>query len=298
MRQSEALCRILFWQAGIKAWRAQMRHFGLYMNRTHIKWLPIAAAALFFAYQYFTSEKFVNPETGRKSHVGMSTQQEAALGMQSYQQVVSQSQTIDSGPELDMVKRVAGRLATATGQAGSGFDWKVSLIRDEKVNAFCLPGGKIVVYTGILPVSQNETALSTVLGHEMAHATSRHGAQRVLQQNLTQTAMTGIAVSISDMDYNKQRAVMGALGAGAQFGVLMPFSREHESEADHIGLLYMARAGYDPQESIRFWKRMEQSSRGGPPEFLSTHPSHGRRIQQLEEWMPAALEEYNRAAKR
>lgn len=265
------------------------------MNRTHIKWLPIAAAVLFFAYQYFTSEKFVNPETGRKSHVGMSTQQEAALGMQSYQQVVSQSQTIDSGPELEMVKRVAGRLATATGQAASGFDWKVSLIRDEKVNAFCLPGGKIVVYTGILPVSQNEAALATVLGHEMAHATSRHGAQRVLQQNLTQTAMTGIAVSISDMDYNKQRAVMGALGAGAQFGVLMPFSRDHESEADHIGLIYMARAGYDPQESIRFWKRMEQTNRGGPPEFLSTHPSHGRRIQQLEEWMPKAMEEYSHA---
>ncbi|MGI8480631.1 MAG: M48 family metallopeptidase [Chthoniobacterales bacterium] len=265
------------------------------MNRTHIKWLPIAAAALFFAYQYFTSEKFVNPETGRKSHVGMSTQQEAALGMQSYQQVVSQSQTIDSGPEVEMVKRVAARLASATGQAGSGFDWKVSVIRDDKVNAFCLPGGKIVVYTGILPVAQNEAGLATVLGHEMAHATSRHGAQRVLQQNLTQTAMTGIAVSISDMDYNKQRAVMGALGAGAQFGVLMPFSRDHESEADHIGLIYMARAGYDPQESIRFWKRMDQTSRGGPPEFLSTHPAHGRRVQQLEEWMPKAMEEYGRA---
>ncbi len=265
------------------------------MNRTHIKWLPIAAAALFFAYQYFTSEKFVNPETGRKSHVGMSTQQEAALGMQSYQQVVSQSQTIDSGPEVEMVKRVAARLASATGQAGSGFDWKVSVIRDDKVNAFCLPGGKIVVYTGILPVAQNEAGLATVLGHEMAHATSRHGAQRVLQQNLTQTAMTGIAVSISDMDYNKQRAVMGALGAGAQFGVLMPFSRDHESEADHIGLIYMARAGYDPQESIRFWKRMDQTSRGGPPEFLSTHPAHGRRVQQLEEWMPKAMEEFGRA---
>lgn len=265
------------------------------MNRTHIKWLPIAAAALFFAYQYFTSEKFVNPETGRKSHVGMSTQQEAALGMQSYQQVVSQSQTIDSGPEVEMVKRVAARLASATGQAGSGFDWKVSVIRDDKVNAFCLPGGKIVVYTGILPVAQNEAGLATVLGHEMAHATSRHGAQRVLQQNLTQTAMTGIAVSISDMDYNKQRVVMGALGAGAQFGVLMPFSRDHESEADHIGLIYMARAGYDPQESIRFWKRMDQTSRGGPPEFLSTHPAHGRRVQQLEEWMPKAMEEYGRA---
>ena len=237
----------------------------------------------------------MNPETGRASHVGMSTQQESALGLQTYQQVLSQSETIDSGPELEMVKRIAGRLAPATGKAGQDFDWKVSLIHDSKANAFCLPGGKIVVYTGIIPIAQNEPGLATVLGHEMAHATSRHGAQRVLQQNLTQTAMTGIAVSLSDMDYDKQRVVMGALGAGAQFGVLMPFGRKHESEADEIGLIYMARAGYDPQESIRFWKRMEQAGSAQPPEFLSTHPSHGTRIAQLEALMPKAVEEYNRA---
>ncbi|MEO8043839.1 MAG: M48 family metallopeptidase, partial [Spartobacteria bacterium] len=190
------------------------------MNRRHIKWLPILIAGIFFAYQYFASEKFVNPETGRASHVGLSTDQESALGLQSYKQVLAQSQPIDSGPESEMVKRVSTRLASATGAAGSGFEWRESLIRDDQVNAFCLPGGKIVVYTGILPVAANEAGLATVLGHEMAHATSRHGAQRVLQQNLAQTAMTGIAVSLSDMDYNKQRAVMGALGAGAQFGVL------------------------------------------------------------------------------
>src|SRR6266581_3818345 len=220
------------------------------MERRHIKWLPLLLAGLFFAYQYFSSEKFVNPETGRKSHVAMSTREEALLGLQSYQQVLAQSENIDSGPELAMVKRVASRLATATGKAGADFDWQVSLIRSSQINAFCLPGGKIVVYTGILPITQNEPALATVLGHEMAHATSRHGSQRVLEQNLAQTALTGVAMSLSDMDYDKQRAVMGALGAGTQFGVLMPFSRKHESEADEIGLLYMARAGYDPRESI------------------------------------------------
>ncbi len=265
------------------------------MERRHIKWLPIAAAALFFAYQYFTSERFVNPETGRASHVGLSTQQEAALGLQSYEQVLAQSETVGSGPELEMVKRVASRLAIATGDAGKNFDWKVSLIRDSKQNAFCLPGGKIVVYTGILPVAQTEAGLATVLGHEMAHAISRHGAQRVLQENLAQTAMTGVAASLSDMDYDKQRAVMGALGAGAKFGVLMPFGRKHESEADQIGLIYMARAGYDPRESIQFWKRMEQAGNAQSPEFLSTHPSHGTRIAQLEALMPKAIEEYNRA---
>ena len=150
------------------------------MERRHIKWLPLLLAGLFFAYQYFSSEKFVNPETGRKSHVAMSTREEASLGVQSYQQVLAQSESINSGPELEMVKRVASRLATATGKAGADFDWQVSLIRSSQVNAFCLPGGKIVVYTGILPVTQNESALATVLGHEMAHATSRHGSQRVL----------------------------------------------------------------------------------------------------------------------
>ena len=265
------------------------------MRRTHIKWIPILLAAIFFAYQYFSSEKFVNPETGRKSHVGLSTEQESALGLQSYRQVLGQAQTIDSGPEFEIVRRVSNRLAKATGPAGSGFDWQESLIRDNQVNAFCLPGGKIVVYTGILPVAEDEAGLATVLGHEMAHATSRHGAQRVLQQNLAQTALTGVAVSLGDMDYDKQRAVMGALGAGAQFGVLMPFGRQHESEADQIGLIYMARAGYDPRESIRFWERMEQSGAAQPPEFLSSHPSHGHRIQQLQSWMPQALEEYRKA---
>lgn len=265
------------------------------MNRTHIKWLPIAAALLFIGYQFFTSEKFVNPETGRKSHVGLSVQQESALGMQSYKEVLAQSQTVDSGPELEMVQRVVRRLASATGAAGKDFDWRASLVKSDQVNAFCLPGGKIVVYTGILPMADSEAALATVLGHEMAHATSRHGAQRVFEQSLTQTAMVGLAGSLSDIDYEKQRAIMGALGAGAQYGVLMPFSRNHESEADHIGLLYMARAGFDPRESIEFWRRMEKSSRSQPPQLLSDHPSHGTRIQQLESWMPQAVEEFTRA---
>jgi metalloendopeptidase OMA1, mitochondrial len=265
------------------------------MERRHIKWVPLLLAGLFFAYQYFSSEKFVNPETGRASHVGMSTREEALLGLQGYEQVLAQSESIDSGPELEMVRRVSSRLANATGKVGADFDWQVSLIRSPQVNAFCLPGGKIVVYTGILPITQNEPALATVLGHEMAHATSRHGSQRVLEQSLAQTALTGVAMSLSDMDYDKQRAVMGALGAGTQFGVLMPFSRKHESEADAIGLLYMGRAGYDPRESIRFWQRMENVGGPQPPEFLSSHPSHGTRIQQLEAEMPKALEEYNRS---
>lgn len=268
------------------------------MERQHFKWLPLVLAGLFFAYQYFSSEKFTNPETGRKAHVGLSTQQEDALGLQSFQQVLSQSHTIDSGPQFDMVQRVVRRLAAATGDAARDFHWEVALVQSDQVNAFCLPGGKVVVYTGILPVAQSEAGLATVLGHEMAHATSRHGAQRVFEQNLTQTAVMGVAGSMSNMDPSQQRNVMAALGAGAQYGVLMPFSRGQESEADHIGLIYMARAGYDPHEALSFWKRMEQLSRTQPPELLSDHPSHGTRIQQLEGWMPQAMEEYNRATNR
>ena len=268
------------------------------MKRKGFRIVPILVVGLIIAWQYFSSERFVNPETGRRSKVGMSVEQEAALGFQTYRQVLAQSRTINSGPQFEMVRTVASRLAAATGKSGDGFEWQVSVIDEDKVNAFCLPGGKIVVYSGIIPVAQTPAGLATVMGHEMAHATSRHGAQRVFQQNLTQTAMTGLAVSLADMDYNQQRAIMGALGAGAQFGILMPFGRQHETEADEVGLMYMARAGYDPQESFRFWQRMDRAGGAGPPEFLSTHPSHGTRIQQLQALMPKAMEEYNRARTR
>jgi predicted Zn-dependent protease len=127
------------------------------------------------------------------------------------------------------VKRIASKLAQATGTQGAGFDWRVSLVDSPEQNAFCLPGGKIVVYTGILPIAGTEAGLATVMGHEMAHATSRHGAQRVLQQELAQTALIGAQISLSDMSPDTRRSVMGAIGAGAQYGVLLPFSRDHES---------------------------------------------------------------------
>jgi len=135
------------------------------------------------------------------------------------------------------------------------------------------------------------------MGHEMAHATLRHGSERLLSQKATQTFMTGVQVSVGDMSYEQQRAVMGAIGAGAQYGLLLPFSRDHESEADAIGLRYMARAGYDPRESVEFWKRMGEAiarSGGKPPEFMSTHPSDTTRIENLKRLLPGALEEYQR----
>jgi predicted Zn-dependent protease len=170
------------------------------------------------------------------------------------------------------------------------FDWEVQVIDSPQVNAFCLPGGKIAVYTGIIPVARNQHALAAIMGHEIAHALLRHGAERMAQQKLVQIGQLAASVSIGEMDPRQQQMVMAALGAGARYGLMLPFSREHESEADRVGLLLTAAACYDPREAIGLWERMAEASGGGaPPEFMSTHPSSGTRIQQLQGWMPEAL---------
>jgi predicted Zn-dependent protease len=259
---------------------------------------PLLIAGIIAAFQYFGSQKYVNPETGRAARVALSEGQELALGLESYREVLSQSEVVTSGPEVEVVQKVVRRLEVATGEAGKKMDWQVSVVSSPQVNAFCLPGGKMVVYTGILPVARTEAGLATVLGHEMAHATSRHGSQRLLQSKLSQTLLTGANASLAlgDMDPRQKMEVMAALGAGAQYGILLPFSRSHESEADEVGLYYMARAGYDPHEAIQFWERMEQNSSGPqPPEFASSHPSHGSRIARLKEHLSQAQQEYSRA---
>jgi predicted Zn-dependent protease len=265
-------------------------------RRKHFVIWPLLFAGIIGSYQYCSSSKYINPETGRAARVALSEGQEAALGLQSYQEVLSESRVQTQGPQVDMVKRVMSRLIAATGDAGKSLDWQVSVVQDDQANAFCLPGGKMVVYTGILPIAQSEAGLATVLGHEMGHATSRHGSQRLLQSKLANTFLTGAQASLAfgDMDNRQKMEVMAALGAGAKFGVLLPFSRKHESEADEVGLYYMARAGYDPHEALAFWQRMEQTSNSGaqPPEFLSTHPSHGTRIEDLQSHMQRAEEEY------
>lgn len=258
--------------------------------------IPLLIAGAVALFQYFGADKVTNPETGKSARVALSPQQEETLGLQSYREVLSQSEIIPSGPEHDMVVRVAERLARATGDAARDFKWQVSLVRSPQANAFCLPGGKIVVYTGILPHTQNEAGLAAVMGHEMAHAIARHGSQRLLRTTMAQTIMAGAQFSLSDMDPRQRQAVMGAIGAGAQYGVLLPFSREHELEADEMGLIYMARAGYDPNEAISFWERMSSAGGQQPPEFASTHPANATRIAQLREFMPKAVSEYEKSS--
>jgi metalloendopeptidase OMA1, mitochondrial len=266
------------------------------MRRRHFVIWPLLIAGLIAGFRYCSAEKVSNPETGRTARVALSSDQEERLGLQSYDEVLSHSEVIPSGPDHDMVVRLAKRLAAATGPAAKDFKWEVNLVRSPEVNAFCLPGGKIVVYTGILGYTKSEAALAAVMGHEMAHAVARHGSQRLLRTSLAQTMMMGANFSMGNMDPQQRQTVMAALGAGAQYGLLLPFSREHETEADEMGLLYMARAGYDPREAITFWQRMSTAAGGPqPPEFASTHPSNARRIADLEAFMPKAMAEYEKS---
>ena len=241
-----------------------------------------------------------NPYTGRSQLLMTSVSQEMQMGAQAYDQVKSDPKMRQSqdSREIEPVKRVAARIIEAAkrskyAEMAQQFQWEVTIIKDDKtMNAFALPGGKIAVYTGIFPVARTEAGLAAVLGHEVVHALARHGAERMSQGQLTNAALqvAGAAAGAAGGGGMLSQAAMAALGAGAQVGVLLPFSRKHESEADYIGILLAADAGYDPRESVSLWERMGQLSGGaGPSEFLSTHPNHETRIIQLKKWMPEAM---------
>ncbi len=244
-----------------------------------------------------------NPYTGRWQLMMMPMSQEVQMGAQAYADVKSDPNMRPSTDprEIEPVKRVAARVIEAAkrskyGEMANEFEWEVTVIKDDKtMNAFALPGGKIAVYTGIFPVAKTEAGLAAVMGHEVVHALARHGGERMSQNTLAQTTLQaiGIALGVSGANPVLSQAGMAALGVGAQVGVLLPFSRKHESEADYVGVLLAADAGYDPREAIQLWQRMGEMSGGkSPSEFMSTHPSHETRIQQLEEWMAEAMPIY------
>ena len=246
-----------------------------------------------------------NPYTGRSQLLMTSVDEEMQMGAQAYDQIKSDPKMkLSQDPrEIEPVKRVAARIIEAAKRSkyaamAKQFQWDVAVIKDDKTaNAFALPGGKMAVYTGIFPVAKTEAGLAAVMGHEVVHALARHGAERMSQGQLTNAALqvAGVAIGASGGNPILGQATMAALGVGAQVGVLLPFSRAHESEADYVGVLLAADAGYDPQESIHLWERMEQlSGGGGPAEFLSTHPGHDTRIQQLKKAMPEALAIYRK----
>ncbi|UVT14997.1 MAG: M48 family metallopeptidase [Nitrospira sp.] len=274
-----------------------MMHARLLRQRTMIACLVVAG--------FGVAGCETNPYTGRSQLLMSSVGQEMQMGAQAYNQIKTDPKMkLSQDPrEIEPVKRVAARIVEAAkrskyAEMAKQFQWEVSVIKDDKTaNAFALPGGKMAVYTGIFPMAKTEAGLAAVMGHEVVHALARHGAERMSQGQLTNIGLqaAGAAIGLSGGNPMLGQATMAALGVGAQVGVLLPFSRKHESEADYIGILLAADAGYDPRESVALWERMAQSSGGGgPAEFLSTHPGHETRIDQLKSWMPEAMALYQK----
>ena len=226
------------------------------------------------------------------------------MATQEYRQFLSTNKVVSNSNNKDaeMVRRVGQRITKAVetyyAQKGisdqlAGFKWEYNLVEDKAINAWCMPGGKIVVYTGLLPVTQNEAALAVVMGHEVTHAIFQHGNERMSQGLIQQLGGVALSVALSNKPAETQNLFNAAYGMGTNVGIILPFSRKHELEADHYGLIWTAMAGYNPREAIPLWQRMEKLSDGQrPPEFLSTHPSEGNRIIQLQKYMDEALKYY------
>ncbi len=217
------------------------------------------------------------------------------IGKTAYQETLSSEKVEKTGEDAEVLNRVGKRIAKVTGK---DYEWRYRLLDDSKtVNAWCMPGGKIAFYTGILPVLDNEAGMAFVMGHEVGHAVARHGAERLSQQLTLLGGLAGLSLYIdqkSDLSTEKKALIVAALGAGAEVGIMLPFSRKHESEADQLGLMYMAGAGYPPGESIEVWNRMDKVDGANMPEFLSTHPSHKTRKEQLRDLLPQAKKRYER----
>ena len=243
---------------------------------------------LFFALLLAINGCVHNPITGSRGFVIVPEDVMNDLGAQSYAEVKKEITPSQNARDKEIVNRVASRIAKASGK---NYNWEVTLAQTQEANAFVLPGGKIMVNTGILDPAQNEAALAFILGHEVGHAVAKHGAQRISQQLLAAGALATLS-EVTLANSPERDVILAGLGLGAEVGVMLPFSRKHESEADMMGLVYMARAGYDPREAPKFWVRMGQGS-AKPPEFLSTHPSDARRSADLERQMAMAMSIYS-----
>ena len=229
------------------------------------------------------------PVSKRSALILIPKAQEISLGIQSYKQILKKEKESEDKQLNQIIRRVGQRIASVSDMPN--LKWEIKLIESDQKNAFALPGGKIAIYTGILSVAKNEAGLATVMSHEIAHVIARHGAQRMTQQMLLQGAMIGAGLSMKNR--TQRNIVLSALGVGVLYGFTLPFSRLHESEADQIGLIYMAKAGYDPNEAISFWQRFSQTKGdNGPPEWASTHPADVTRMQGLRSYLSRAKYEY------
>ena len=244
----------------------------------------------------------VNQVTGRKQ---LSLVQESDLQLMAtsqYNTFLTENKALsNSNSNAAMVDRVGARIANAImkyytnkgqGSVLDGYKWEFNTIESKDVNAWCMPGGKVVVYTGLLPVTQNETALAIVMGHEIAHAIAKHGNERMSQAMVQQLGGSALEVALAQKPQQTKDLFMTSYGIGSQVGAMLPWSRQQETEADQFGLIFAAMAGYDPREAIPFWQRMSNAGGASQPEFLSTHPSDATRIRKITQFMPEALKYY------
>jgi predicted Zn-dependent protease len=241
------------------------------------------------------------PLTGRKQVNMISSSEMQTMSFQQYDQFLEENAISKNTQQTETVKRVGKNIQTAVekylidnGHSSilEGYEWEFNLVENDQINAWCMPGGKVVVYTGILPITKDETGLAVVMGHEIAHAIAKHGNERMSQQLLQQAGSVGLMVAMKDHPAETQLMWQSVYGVGSQLAVMLPYSRTHESEADHLGLIFMAMAGYNPEEAPKFWERMSAVSGEKPPEILSTHPSDATRINNLNQKMPEALNYY------
>lgn len=231
------------------------------------------------------------PVTGRKQMLLLGEESEKTMGASAYQEVVAKEPPSQNRQYVDMVHRVGQRIAAVAGKPD--YQWEFRVIASPQQNAFCLPGGKVAVYEGIIPVCQNEAGLAVVMSHEIAHALARHGGERMSQGYAVDAAKQAVSYVTQTQEQAKRDAVLKAYGMASQYGVVLPYSRKHESEADHIGLMLMAKAGYDPSEAPRFWQRFGAAQQGAKPmEWMSTHPSDSRRADDLTKLLTDAQKLY------
>ncbi len=274
------------------------------MIRTHRR-CPLIdgiAAAILLALMIGLAGCATVPLTGRSGLSLVSDGEMVSLGAQQYGEVLKKAKLSTNAAQVQMVRRVGARIAKSTEEflrdSGRGADigaykWEFNLIDDDKtVNAWCMPGGKVAVYTGLLPVSKDETGLAVVMGHEVAHAIAKHGNERMSQSLLAKLGGIGLSLAIAQKPQATQEIFQAAYGATASVGFLLPYSRLHESEADHIGLVLMAKAGYDPREAVSLWERMGKGGGSRPAEILSTHPAPESRITNIRGYLPEALRYY------
>ncbi len=258
---------------------------------------------LFFSWFILASVSCSTVElTGRKQLNLIPETEMIAMSFSQYDEFLKSHERSRDTEAVAMVKRVGGRIAQAVeeyfrekGMSGrlKDYHWEFNLVESPEVNAWCMPGGKVVVYTGLLPVAKNDTGLAVVLGHEIAHAIARHGNERMSQQLMAQLGGMALSEALRNKPQETRQLWMTAFGVGAQYGVLLPYSRLQESEADHLGLIFMALAGYDPHAALTFWERMAAASQGTkPPEFMSTHPSDRTRIQNIRKLLPEVIRKY------